>query len=109
MKACHALNEQIQDEESEPEAEEVFQLELDWTPVGKETISPVELRKDSNVVVYDVGSDFLFKQVSMIYFAALFLENQKNPECIPKTVLISWLLSIFYTYTSGGILKPQVI
>ena len=73
VKACHALNEQIHDEESEPEAEEVFQLELDWTPVGKETISPVELRKDSNVVVYDVGSDFLFKQVSMICFAALFL------------------------------------
>ena len=58
------MNEQNQDEESEPEAEEVFQLELDWTPVGKERVSPVDLRKDSNIVVCDVASNFLFKQVS---------------------------------------------
>jgi hypothetical protein len=67
IKACHALNEPIPDDEYEPESEEVFQLELDWTPVGKETISPVELRKDSNIVVYDVGSDFLFKQVFILF------------------------------------------
>jgi len=57
VKCRQSLDEQVPNESDEDDStEEVFELELDWTPVGKETVpSPVEPRKDSYVAVYDVA------------------------------------------------------
>ena len=55
--SCPIKRRQFLDDESDEDdsTEEVFELELDWTPVGKEIApSPVEPRKDSYVAVKQV-------------------------------------------------------